>query len=155
MTTPCDTFKDENGLAYCPYTYVSESERCRVCCGLGVDGDEGWNPAEDEEESYRVESIMETENPIINKIDINLNGYNSNFPSGIAFKRGIKTIDGAYCSTADEFIEYIDEYSASIKANRPTVNVTVDVLDLDLDLIALVLKVKEHVNSIMYGEEVK
>lgn len=37
--TPCDD-RDENGKSYCPYEdYPSESERCRVCCGLGVDED--------------------------------------------------------------------------------------------------------------------
>ena len=36
--TPCD-YPDENGIHHCPYedSGVSESERCRVCCGLGVD----------------------------------------------------------------------------------------------------------------------
>ncbi len=36
--TPCDTL-DENGMSHCPYegSGVSESEMCRVCCGLGVD----------------------------------------------------------------------------------------------------------------------
>lgn len=39
--TPCDYLKDENGMSYCPYEDYGgyESERCRVCCGLGVDED--------------------------------------------------------------------------------------------------------------------
>ena len=39
MKTPCDELI--NGKHYCPYedSGVSESERCRVCCGLGVDED--------------------------------------------------------------------------------------------------------------------
>lgn len=39
MQTPCDYLKDENGFSICPYDGVSESEKCRVCCGLGVDED--------------------------------------------------------------------------------------------------------------------
>lgn len=41
MKTPCDYLKDENGMSYCPYEDYGgyESERCRVCCGLGVDED--------------------------------------------------------------------------------------------------------------------
>lgn len=40
--TPCDYLKDEDGWSVCPYENdgVSESERCRVCCGVGVDEDE-------------------------------------------------------------------------------------------------------------------
>ena len=35
--TPCD-IPDENGNHYCPYEdYPRESDRCRVCCGLGCD----------------------------------------------------------------------------------------------------------------------
>ena len=39
MRTPCDELI--NGNHYCHYedNGVSESERCRVCCGLGVDED--------------------------------------------------------------------------------------------------------------------
>ena len=39
MRTPCDEMI--NGKHCCPYedSGVSESERCRVCCGLGVDED--------------------------------------------------------------------------------------------------------------------
>lgn len=37
MTTPCD-YPDSNGVHHCPYEgWASESEMCRVCCGLGVD----------------------------------------------------------------------------------------------------------------------
>ena len=41
MITPCDYLIDGNGMAYCPYEDYGgyESERCRVCCGLGVDED--------------------------------------------------------------------------------------------------------------------
>ena len=41
MRTPCDDLRDENGMSYCPYEDYGgyESERCRVCCGLGVDED--------------------------------------------------------------------------------------------------------------------
>lgn len=41
MITPCD-FKDENGKYHCPFEDYGgyESERCRVCCGLGVDEDD-------------------------------------------------------------------------------------------------------------------
>ena len=47
MITPCDTPID--GIHYCPYEdYPNESERCRVCCGLGVDED----PYPYEEEDY-------------------------------------------------------------------------------------------------------
>lgn len=35
-STPCD-YPDENGEHHCPFDNISESERCRVCCGLGVD----------------------------------------------------------------------------------------------------------------------
>lgn len=36
-TTPCD-YPDNEGNYHCPYEGVtSESELCRVCCGLGVD----------------------------------------------------------------------------------------------------------------------
>lgn len=37
--TPCDEIGDD-GMHHCPYedSYTGyESERCRVCCGLGVD----------------------------------------------------------------------------------------------------------------------
>ena len=35
--TPCD-YADDDGHYHCPYDdYPSDSERCRVCCGLGVD----------------------------------------------------------------------------------------------------------------------
>ncbi len=49
MRTPCDDMRDENGLSICPYEDFGgyESERCRVCCGLGVDED-----SYDEEEEY-------------------------------------------------------------------------------------------------------
>ena len=59
MRTPCD-FPDENGMYNCPYEdYCGyESERCRVCCGLGVDEDS--YPDEDEyldyDEEYDVDS---------------------------------------------------------------------------------------------------
>ena len=48
MRTPCDDLRDENRMSVCPYedSGVSESERCRVCCGLGVDED----PYPDEED---------------------------------------------------------------------------------------------------------
>lgn len=39
MKTPCD-YEDFDGTYHCPYidTYMgSESEMCRICCGLGVD----------------------------------------------------------------------------------------------------------------------
>lgn len=37
-TTPCD-YPDEEGNHHCPYEDYTgyEGERCRVCCGLGVD----------------------------------------------------------------------------------------------------------------------
>ena len=40
MKTPCD-YPDEYGKYHCPYEDYGgyESERCRVCCGLGVDED--------------------------------------------------------------------------------------------------------------------
>lgn len=41
MNTPCDWMRDESGFSVCPYENYGgyESERCRVCCGLGVDED--------------------------------------------------------------------------------------------------------------------
>ena len=50
MKTPCDYERDGNGFSVCPYedSGVSESERCRVCCGLGVDED----PYPYEEDDY-------------------------------------------------------------------------------------------------------
>ena len=37
--TPCD----ENENHYCPFEdYPSESDRCRCCCGLGVDENQEW-----------------------------------------------------------------------------------------------------------------
>ena len=50
MKTPCDELI--NGKHYCPYedSGVSESERCRVCCGLGVDEDP--YPDEDDYDPY-------------------------------------------------------------------------------------------------------
>ena len=40
METPCDYLEDENGLSYCPYEDYGGSDRCRICCGLGVDEDD-------------------------------------------------------------------------------------------------------------------
>ena len=41
MSTPCDYLRDENGFSVCQFEDYGgyESERCRVCCGLGVDED--------------------------------------------------------------------------------------------------------------------
>lgn len=54
MRTPCDDFKDENGMSICPYegSGISESEMCRVCCGLGVDEDSYDDEEENYEETY-------------------------------------------------------------------------------------------------------
>jgi len=57
--TPCD-FPDENGNHHCPYEDFggAESERCRVCCGLGVSEDpypweeENWDYDFEDEEPY-------------------------------------------------------------------------------------------------------
>lgn len=46
MRTPCEDL-DYEGHSHCPYadTYTGyESEMCRNCCGLGVDGDEEEEP---------------------------------------------------------------------------------------------------------------
>lgn len=49
---PCDIPSTEyiNGefreVHRCPYEDYGGSDRCRVYCGLGVDGDEGWIPEE-------------------------------------------------------------------------------------------------------------
>jgi len=51
MKTPCD-YPDEFGRYHCPFEDYGgyESERCRVCCGLGVD--EGSYGYEDEDFDY-------------------------------------------------------------------------------------------------------
>lgn len=38
IDTPCD-IPDDDGVFRCPYTDYTgyEGEKCRVCCGLGVD----------------------------------------------------------------------------------------------------------------------
>lgn len=49
--TPCDDV-NENGEHICPYAadYSGyDSEMCRVCCGLGVDGDEDDDFEDDED----------------------------------------------------------------------------------------------------------
>lgn len=53
MRTPCDYMRDENGFSVCPYANdgISESELCRVCCGLGVDED-SYPTEEDEYDPY-------------------------------------------------------------------------------------------------------
>lgn len=51
MKNPCD-YPDEFGHYHCPFEDYGgyESERCRVCCGLGVD-----------EDSYDYEDVEEIE----------------------------------------------------------------------------------------------
>ena len=51
MKDPCD-YPDANGEYHCPYEEYSESERCRVCCGHGVDEDEVDYASYYEEEEY-------------------------------------------------------------------------------------------------------
>ena len=48
--TPCDWMKDDDGFAICPYEDFGgyESERCRVCCGLGVDEDYDYDYDDDD-----------------------------------------------------------------------------------------------------------
>lgn len=48
MKTPCDVLID--GRYYCPFEDYGGSDRCRVCCGLGVDEDS--YPDEDECDPY-------------------------------------------------------------------------------------------------------
>lgn len=54
MRTPCDDFVDGNGMSYCPYEDYGGSDRCRVCCGLGVDED-----SYDDEYEYDETEVIE------------------------------------------------------------------------------------------------
>ena len=47
--TPCD-YPDANGEYHCPFEDYGGSDRCRACCGLGVDEDS--YPEEDCYEGY-------------------------------------------------------------------------------------------------------
>lgn len=46
---PCD-YPDEYGNHHCPFEDYGGSDRCRVCCGLGVDEDS--YPEEEDYEDY-------------------------------------------------------------------------------------------------------
>lgn len=55
MKTPCD-YPNAYGEYHCPYEDYGgyESERCRVCCGLGVDED-SYDVVEDYEDDLEVQ----------------------------------------------------------------------------------------------------
>lgn len=48
MKTPCD-YPDDFGFFHCPFDDYGGSDRCRVCCGLGVDDNGDYEPENYEE----------------------------------------------------------------------------------------------------------
>lgn len=67
----------------------------------------------------------------ITKIEIDLSAWTEHYPTGCILYHYDQMIDSAYCDNADEFIEFIEEYKASLLPGVTDVRFVFDGYDLD------------------------